>query len=454
MEQRHPAAIKSSNKKGGMDEMTKTFTKLQELRRKIYIKAKADKSWRFWGIYVHVCKIETLKEAYKLAKRNNGAPGIDGVAFETIESNGVDKFLEQIQHELMTRTYYPMRNRKKAIPKGGGKLRTLSIPSIRDRVVQGAIKLILEPIFESDFQPGSYGYRPKRTAHEAVERAAVATIKGMTRVIDVDLKSYFDTVRHDILLRKIAARVNDGDIMRLLKLMLKASGKRGVAQGGPLSPLASNIYLNEVDKMLERAKEVTGTDGYQHIEYVRWADDLVILVSGHWEWNWLIQRVYKRLCEELTKIDVTLNQEKTRQVDLVKRESFSFLGFDFRRTRTRRGKWGVMKTPKQMARRKLLRKLKEVFRRHRSQPLDRVIYLINPMIRGWVNYFRVGNSSKCFGYIKDWVEKKVRRHLMRARKAQGFGWKRWSRQWLYQTLGLYSDYKVRYCQTPKAGLAR
>ena len=272
--------------------MTKTFTKLQELRRKIYIKAKADKSWRFWGIYVHVCKIETLKEAYKLAKRNNGAPGIDGVAFETIESNGVDKFLEQIQHELMTRTYYPMRNRKKAIPKGGGKLRTLSIPSIRDRVVQGAIKLILEPIFESDFQPGSYGYRPKRTAHEAVERAAVATIKGMTRVIDVDLKSYFDTVRHDILLSKIAARVNDRDIMRLLKLMLKASGKRGVAQGGPLSPLASNIYLNEVDKMLERAKEVTGTDGYQHIEYVRWADDLVILVSGHWEWNWLVQRVY------------------------------------------------------------------------------------------------------------------------------------------------------------------
>ena len=145
----------------------------------------------------------------------------------------------------------------------------MGIPSIRDRVVQGAVKLILEPIFESDFQPGSYGYRPKRTAHVAIERVAKAVFKGMTRVIDVDLKSYFDTVRHDILLSKIALRVNDADVMRLMKLILKATGKRGVPQGGSISPLLSNIYLNEVDKMLERAKAVTGTDGYQHIEYAR-----------------------------------------------------------------------------------------------------------------------------------------------------------------------------------------
>lgn len=150
--------------------MTKTSISLQELRRKIYIKAKADKSWRFWGLYVHICKTEVLTEAYRMTKRNNGAPGIDGVTFDAIENSGVDQFLQQIQQELMTKTYYPMRNRKKAIPKGGGKSRVLGIPSIRDRVVQGALKLILEPIFESDFQSGSYGYRPKRTAHTAIER--------------------------------------------------------------------------------------------------------------------------------------------------------------------------------------------------------------------------------------------------------------------------------------------
>jgi len=165
--------------------MIKTPVKLQELRRRIYTKAKAEKTWRFRGLYVHVCKMETLREAYKLNKRNNGAPGIDGVTFEAIEKAGVDEFLQQIQHELITKTYYPMRNRKKAIPKGRGNSRILSIPSIRDRIVQSAVKQILEPIFESDFQPGSYGYRPNRTAHAAVERVAEAVIKGKTRVIDI-----------------------------------------------------------------------------------------------------------------------------------------------------------------------------------------------------------------------------------------------------------------------------
>lgn len=163
---------------------------------------------------------------------------------------------------------------------------------------------------------------------------------------------------------------------------------------------------------------------------------------------------YKRLCEELAKIDVTLNQEKTRQVDLVKGESFSFLGFDFRRTRTLKGKWGVSKTPKMTARTKLLGNIKEVFRRHESQPLDRVIYLINPILRGWTNYFRVGNSGRCFTYVKDWVEKKARRHLMRARNLKGFGWERWNRKWLYKNLGLYSDYKISYYQSPKVSPTR
>ena len=200
--------------------MIKTPIDLQDLRRKIYSKAKADTAWRFWGLYVHVCKRETLHEAYALAKKNNGAPGIDGVTFEAIEAGGVESFLEQLRDELAAHRYRPMRNRRQEIPKDGGKVRVLGIPSIRDRVVQGALKLILEPIFEADFQPGSFGYRPGRTAHKAVQRVAEAIVKCKTRVIDIDLRAYFDNVRHDRLLAKVAARVSDADVLHLLKMIL------------------------------------------------------------------------------------------------------------------------------------------------------------------------------------------------------------------------------------------
>jgi RNA-directed DNA polymerase len=253
--------------------MTTTPISLQDLRRRIYVKAKAEPSWRFWGLYVHVCKLETLREAYRLAKANHGAPGIDGVTFEAIEADGVEQFLRQLQDELVTRTYRPMRLRQKAIPKEGGtKVRVLSIPTIRDRVVQGAFKLILEPIFEADFQPGSYGYRPKRSAHDAVLRVAEAIVKYKTRVIAVDLQAYFDNIRHHQLLAQVAQRVNDPDVLHGLKLMLQASGKKGVAQGGVLSPLLSNLYLTAVDRMLERAKEVTRRGPYTYLEYARFAD--------------------------------------------------------------------------------------------------------------------------------------------------------------------------------------
>ena len=388
--------------------------------------------------------MKTLQWAYGDAKENSGAPGIDGVTFDDIEKAGVEAFLDQIQNELVSGTYRPKHNRIKEIPKDNDKVRVLGIPAIRDRVVQGALKLILEPIFEADFQDGSYGYRPKRSAHAAIDRVAEAVVKNKTRVIDLDLRAYFDNVRHDILLKKVAERVNDGKVMRLLKLILKAGGKRGVPQGGVISPLLSNIYLNEVDKMLERANEVTRCGRFTYIEYARFADDLVILVDGFRKWEWLLKAAYKRLVEEFEKLGVQMNQEKTRIVDLSRDGTFSFLGFDYRRIKTRRGVWGVKVTPRMKARTALLRELKEVFRRHQSQPVDRVIYLINPILRGWANYFRVGNSSECFGYIKAWVEKKIRRHLMHARKRRGFGWNRWSRAWFYETLGLFNDYGVRY----------
>ena len=217
--------------------MTKAPISLQDLRRRIYVKAKTNPSWRFWGLYVHVCKMDTLTEAYALAKRNKGAPGSDGVTFEAIEARGVECFLEPLRDELVSGTYRPLRNRRQAIPKDGGtKVRVLSIPAIRDRVVQGALKLILEPIFEAGFQPGSYGYRPKRTARAAVTRVAQAIVQHKTRVIDIDLRAYFDNVRHHLLLEKVARRVNDPDVLAVLTLILKASGKKGVPQGGPLTP--------------------------------------------------------------------------------------------------------------------------------------------------------------------------------------------------------------------------
>jgi RNA-directed DNA polymerase len=442
-ERRGPAICTASNQGEGKDEMTKASIELQDLRRRIYVKAKAEPSWRFWGLYVHVCKTETLRAAYEMAKQNDGAPGVDGVTFEVIEAQGVEALLEQLRDELTGRTYRPLPARKHEIPKDGGKVRVLSIPAIRDRVVQGALKLILEPVFEADFQPGSFGYRPKRTAHDAIKRVAEAIVHQKTRVLDFDLRAYFDNVRHDRLLEKVVQRVNDADILHLLKIVLKASGKKGVPQGGVISPLLSNIYLNEVDRMLERARDVTRYGKFTPIEYARFADDLVILIDAHKRHDWLVAAVEKRLREEFAKLQVEINDEKSRIVDLGRGESFGFLGFDFRYLRSLRGAMRPHYTPKLKKRTALLRELKQVFRRYRSQPVERVISLINPVLRGWVNYFALGHSSECFSYIKDWVEKKVRRHLARARKRGGFGWEQWSRPWLYDTFRLFNSYRVR-----------
>jgi RNA-directed DNA polymerase len=405
---------------GGKGEMTKAPSSLQDLRRSLYVKAKTEPTWRFWGLYVHVCKRETLYEAYRMAKENDGAPGIDGVTFEAIEESGVASFLEQIRDELVSNTYRPMRARKKEIPKDGGKkVRVLSIPAIRDRVVQGALKLILEPIFEADFQPGSYGYRPKRTAHQAVNRVAQAIVEEKTRIIDIDLRAYFDNVQHYLLLEKVAQRVQDDEVMHLLKMMLKATGEKGVPQGGVISPLLSNLYLTEVDRMLEKAIATTRRGQYTNVQYARFADDLVILIDAHRRHDWLVKAVERRLREELAKLRVEINEDKSRMVDLAKGESFSFLGFEYRRIRSRNGVWRPYYAPKLKKRTALFAKLREIFRRSVSQPVEKVIERINPILRGWVNYFRIGDSSRCFSMVKRWVEKKVR--VRRAKPAWNRG---------------------------------
>lgn len=423
--------------------MIKTTIRLQDLRRKIYLKAKSDPSWRFWGLYVHICKLETLESSYILCKRNNGSPGVDGVTFSDIENSGLDIFLKEIQIELQSESYFPMRNRIQQIPKGDGKMRTLGIPTIKDRVVQGAVKQILEPIFESDFQSGSYGYRPKRRADQAIGNIAQGVVEGKTKVIDLDLKSYFDTIRHDILLGKISQRVDDAQVLHLLKLMIKSNGKIGVPQGSVISPLLSNIYLTDLDKMLEKAISTTREGRYTHVTYVRWADDLVILVDGFRKWDWVYQGIQRRLREELDKLKVEINEEKTKEVDLMKGETFSFLGFQFRRNINSRGVGWPHYQPKMSARTGLLRKLKSIFRAFVSQPVNKIIERINPILRGWISYFRIGHSSQCFSYVKDWVYKKIRRHLMRSRKRHGFGWKRWSRDWIYSTTGVFNSYYVK-----------
>jgi RNA-directed DNA polymerase len=435
--------------------MTKAPISLQDLRRSLYVKAKAEPSWRFWGLYVHVCKMETLREAYGMARSNGGAPGIDGVTFEAIEESGAESFLGQIREELVTNTYRPMRARKKEIPKDGGKkVRVLSIPAIRDRVVQGALKLILEPIFEADFQPGSYGYRPKRTAHEAVARVAQGIVEEKTRIIDLDLSAYFDNVQHSLLLEKVARRVRDDAVMHLLKMILQATGKKGVPQGGVISQLLSNLYLNEVDRMLEKALDTTRRGKYTNIQYARFADDMVILIDAERRSDWLVKAVNRRLREEFAKLGVAINEDKSRMVDLKKGESFTFLGFEYRRILSLQGKWRPYYAPKLKKRTALYEKLREIFRQHVSWPVEIVIAKINPILRGWVNYFRVGHSSSCFSMVKRWVEKKVRRHLMRARGRKGFGWKRWSSEWLYNRLGLFNEYQLRRWSGAKVAPAR
>ena len=326
--------------------MRKTSIGLQELRRKIYSKAKAEKHWKFWGLYCHICKKEVLGEAYRLAKANGGAPGIDGQSFEDIEAEGVEGFLEGIRQELRSRTYRPMSNRRVEIVKEDGKTRVLGIPTVRDRVVQGALKLILEPIFEADFRDCSYGYRPRRHAHQAIGRVIRGILLGLTRVVDVDLSGYFDNIRHHLLLERVGRRTQDAEVMHLLRLILKANGSKGVPQGGVISPLLSNLYLNGVDEMMEKAREVTRQKGYDHLDYIRSADDMVILVHGHPKEDGLFKAVQRRLKEELDKLQVQVNLEKTREVNLKEGGCFSFLGFDIRFNRNREGKTYVSKTPR------------------------------------------------------------------------------------------------------------
>jgi RNA-directed DNA polymerase len=425
--------------------MIKPSITLQELRRRIYRKAKAEKQWRFWGLYVHVCKIETLRVAYREAKANDGAPGIDGVSFESIEVQGVENFLENIQKELVARTYRPTKNRRIEIPKGGGKTRRLGIPTIKDRIVEGAVKLILEPIFEADFNESLFSYRPKRTAHQALDRVVHGLVRGLTQVIDIDLKSYFDNIRHHIVLLKLSKRVEDPQLLHLVKQILKAKGKRGVAQGGVLSPLLANLYLNELDEVMAEEMEKRRREGkWERVIYTRYADDMVVLIDGHPRWQPPIDEIRKRLEAELKKVEVEINEEKTRVVDVKDGGSFGFLGFDLREARNRLGKRFILRTPKKKKQSELLRRVGRILKFSRHRKLPEVLERIGPVIMGWVNYFRVGNSRRAFDWLRFEMMRKIRRFVMKQKGRPGCGWKRWSNEAIYKKWGLINEYKVQY----------
>src|SRR5216684_1603921 len=426
--------------------MTKAPISLQELRRRIYRKAKSEKTHRFWGLFVHITKIETLEEAYRIAKGNGGAPGIDGQSFAGIESAGRAAFLEAVREDLVTDRYKPMPNRRVEIPKGNGKFRTLQIPGIRDRVVQGALKLILEAIFEADFCPNSYGFRPKRSPHRALAEVRRSVMRRMSTVIDVDLSRYFDTIRHSVLLDKIAKRIQDPQVMHLVKQIIKVGGKIGVPQGGPFSPLAANIYLNELDWTFDAIRHKTAQGPYEAVNYHRFADDIVITLSGHHTKRGWAERAQQRLQEQLTPLGVELNQEKTKVVDLLKGETYGILGFDLSRVRKRKGNgYYIQMTPKKKARKAIKAKVCDIIRHSGTTPMPKVIEQINASLSGWVQYFRVGHSSRAFSEVHEYVEMKVRTLLTRRkrRRKTSIGWRRWSSEYLYGVLGLYWGWKLQ-----------
>lgn len=425
--------------------MIKPTISLQELRERIGSRAKSAPAHRFWGMYVHIVKIETIEAAYLEAKHNGGAPGVDNVTFEQIETAGRDDFLQEVAEALRRGTYQPLPYRRKEIPKEGGKVRVISIPTIRDRVAQGALRQVLEPIFEADFSGSSYGARPGRSAHQALGIVRQALHRRKHRALDVDLSSYFDNIRHDRVLEKVARRVQDDRVLGMVKQFLKSGGRRGIPQGSPLSPLLANLALNDLDHALDR--------GNGFITYVRYLDDMVVLAPDSEKGRRWTARALARIREEADAIGVSINESKTGVVSLGHpQSSFDFLGFRFRWKRSlKTGRWYAYMIPKPKKATQVLRRVRELLRRSRHLQMRAAVAQVNQIVRGWVNYFRVGNSGDALQLVKYHVERKVRRFAARKSKRSGFGWKRWSRQIVYGTWGLFDDYQVRYLDLAKVG---
>jgi RNA-directed DNA polymerase len=441
-----------------------TPDKIRTLQRKLYCKAKAEPAFRFYLLYDKVCRADILGHAYRLARANAGAPGVDGVTFAQIEAAGLDAWLASLREDLASKTYRTAPVRRVMIPKPGGGERPLGIPTIRDRVIQTAAKLVLEPIFEADFDDGAYGYRPGRSATDAIQDVHRLICRGYTDVVDADLSKYFDTIPHADLLKSVARRISDRTVLWLVKQWLKApieerdgdgrrhmsGGKgstRGTPQGGVASPLLANIYMNRFLKHWRRSDR--GTAFRAHI--VNYADDFVILSQGYaaeaLAWTKAV----------VTKLGLSLNEAKTSLKD-ARTERFDFLGYSFGpHCYQRNGKRYLGASPSEKSVKRAKTKVDDVLVPGNMQPWPEVRTQLNSLLRGWSAYFSYGTRSRVYRAIDHYVCERVRHFLGRRHKVPGRGTQCFPSDLIFGKLGVVAlDYRrAPYNETSrKAGCGK
>ncbi|MDQ3921742.1 MAG: group II intron reverse transcriptase/maturase [Actinomycetota bacterium] len=420
-----------------------TPEKIRSLQRKLYCKAKAEPAFRFYVLYDKICREDVLGHAYALARANAGAPGVDGVTFDEIEASGVEAWLAGLREDLVAKTYRPDAVRRVMIPKPGGGERPLGIPTIRDRVVQTAAKIVLEPVFEADFEDSAYGYRPRRSAIDAVKEAHRLLCRGYTDVVDADLSKYFDTIPHADLLKSVARRVVDRHLLWLIKLWLRApveerdgEGKRrmsggkdttrGTPQGGVVSPLLSVIYMNRFLKHWRLTQR--GEAFRAHV--VSYADDFVILSRGHaaeaLAWTKAV----------MTKLGLTLNEAKT-SLKNARRESFDFLGYTLGpRHFPKGGRWYLAASPSKKSVQRLKAKISELLVPGNKGAWDEVRARLNRILRGWSAYFSYGALASAYEAVDRHAYDRARNFLRQRHKAHGRGVDRFSREHIYGELAV------------------
>jgi RNA-directed DNA polymerase len=430
--------------------MLTTPEKIRTLQRKLYCKAKQEPAYRFHALYDKVYRADILSHAYSLVRANKGSAGIDGMTFEAIETgNGVTAFLAELEEALRDKTYKPDPVKRVMIPKSDGNLRPLGIPTIRDRVAQMATKLVIEPIFEADFCETSYGFRPKKSAHDAVDDVVGAILTGHTEVIDADLSKYFDTIPHANLMAVVAERICDGAMLHLIQMWLKApimeqdkdgtkrnvgggkGNRKGTPQGGVISPLLSNLYLHILDRIWER-KDLRQRLGAR---IVRYADDIVVLCKRS-----KAHKAMTVLRQILERLELTLNQTKTKVLSVFGGQ-FDFLGFSIWMGKsTRTGKCYPHVQPSKKSLQVIKDRVTGVTKRVRTNvPLQDVVKEVNSTLRGWVGYFHYRNCSKVLMHLRNHVEQRLITHLRKRHKVRDrmTGFVKFPRRSLYAKHGLY-----------------
>lgn len=425
-----------------------TPERIRTLQRKLYIKAKQEPAYRFYALYDKLYQADILHHAWRLVKANKGSPGVDGMSFEAIENGiGVDRYLLELGCELQDKTYLANPVRRVMIPKADGSLRPLGIPTIRDRVVQMALKLVIEPIFEADFCEHSYGFRPRKSAHQAIDAIADGLHQGQTQVIDADLSKYFDSIPHSKLLATVAERIADGAVLALIKQWLKApvmgesengktacvgggkGNRRGTPQGGVISPLLSNLYLHLLDRIWQRHELARKLQA----KLVRYADDFVVLCRKD------VATPLNIIRGILEKLELNLNEGKTKIVDANK-EAFYFLGFALKVNISAKAKRYPHVNPKEKAVEKVNIRIREITARNQTwRPIKEVVRDMNQVLRGWSGYFHYRNSTTALSKVKRHAEERLRIHLRKRHKVRD--WKtsviRFPRRVLYEEYGLY-----------------